>query len=152
MVTFGPLQKETGKSLSEMLALVESTLHHEAYTKTEICGLLELSNEQELFELCSISDHVRNYETFELYKRAIHVFGEAKRVYDFKSVCDENQSNVNGGEEPKTNFVGGGNPLARLGKLMFASHDSCDKMYDCSHPQLNNLVDLSRKHGALGAR
>ena len=53
---------------------------------------------------------------------------------------------------PKTNFVGGGNPLARLGKLMFASHDSCDKMYDCSHPQLNNLVDLSRKHGALGAR
>ena len=137
-----------------MLALVESTLHHEAYTKTEICHLLDLSNEQELFELCQISDHVRNYETFDLYKRAIHVFGEAKRVYDFKGICDENQTNVNGAgnEQPGLNFVGGGNPLARLGKLMFASHDSCDKMYDCSHPQLNTLVELSRKHGALGAR
>ena len=152
MSNFGPLQKETGKNLSDMLALVESTLHREAYSKSEICSVLQLSNEDELFDLCKISDHVKNYQTFELYKRAIHVFGEAKRVYDFKSVCDENQAQAEVGEEGKTNFVGGGNPLARLGKLMFASHDSCDKMYDCSHPQLNTLVELSRKHGALGAR
>ena len=43
-------------------------------------------------------------------------------------------------------------PLVTLGKLMFNSHESCDQMYDCSHPQLNTLVDLSKKHGALGAR
>jgi galactokinase len=42
--------------------------------------------------------------------------------------------------------------LVRLGQLMFASHESCSKLYQCSHPQLDELVELSRKHGALGAR
>ena len=42
--------------------------------------------------------------------------------------------------------------LNRLGKLMFDSHESCSKLYQCSHPQLDQLVELSRKHGALGAR
>jgi galactokinase len=35
---------------------------------------------------------------------------------------------------------------------MFASHESCSNLYQCSHPQLDLLVELSRKHGALGAR
>ena len=142
---FGPLQKEIQKSLEEMIVLVESTLHKKAYTRVEICELLELSNDQELFDICQISDHVRNYQNFELYKRAMHVFGEAKRVYDFKGTCDEHlvAKESNGVAE---------DPLVTLGKLMFASHESCDQMYDCSHPQLNTLVDLSKKHGALGAR
>ena len=28
-------------------------------------------------------------KSFELYKRAFHVYSEAKRVYDFKHVCDK---------------------------------------------------------------
>ena len=138
-----------------MLVLVESELHQEAYTKTEICNLLKLSNEKELFELCQISDHVRNYDSFELYKRAMHVFGEAKRVYDFKGICDDNEYQLNGAkdeEDHHTNCTDDVNPLVSLGQLMFASHNSCDQMYDCSHPQLNILVELSKKHGALGAR
>ena len=35
---------------------------------------------------------------------------------------------------------------------MFDSHHSCSQLYECSHPQLDQLVELSRKHGALGAR
>jgi N-acetylgalactosamine kinase len=35
---------------------------------------------------------------------------------------------------------------------MFDSHQSCSKQYECSHPQLDQLVELSRKFGALGAR
>ena len=35
---------------------------------------------------------------------------------------------------------------------MFDSHESCSKLYQCSHPQLDQLVEISRKHGALGAR
>lgn len=42
--------------------------------------------------------------------------------------------------------------LESLGRLMFQSHDSCSEAYECSHPQLDQLVKLSRKHGALGAR
>ena len=143
---FGPLQKELQKSLEKMIDLVKSNLHPGAYTRSEICNLLELPNEQELFDICQISDHVRNCQSFELYKRAMHVFGEAKRVYDFKRTCDEHlvaKETSNGAAE---------DPLVTLGMLMFASHESCDQMYDCSHPQLNTLVDLSKKHGALGAR
>ena len=145
---FGPLQKEIQKSLEEMILLVESTLHPKAYTREEICDLLKLSNDQELFDICQISDHVRNCQSFELYKRAMHVFGEAKRVYDFKRTCDEHLV----AKETSNAVAEDENPLVTLGKLMFASHESCDQMYDCSHPQLNTLVDLSKKHGALGAR
>ncbi len=35
---------------------------------------------------------------------------------------------------------------------MYDSHSSCSNQYQCSHPQLDKLVDLSKKHGALGAR
>ena len=145
---FGPLQKEIQKSLEEMILLVKSTLHPKAYTRVEICDLLECSSDQELFDICQISDHVRNCQDFELYKRAMHVFGEAKRVYDFKRTCDEHLV----AKETSNGVAGDKNPLVTLGKLMFASHESCDQMYDCSHPQLNTLVDLSKKHGALGAR
>ena len=91
------------------------------------------------------------YESFELYKRANHVFSEAKRVYDFKGICDETQTTMNGHND-KNESKDDGSPLAKLGELMFASHESCANMYDCSHPQLDTLVNLSKKHGALGAR
>ena len=42
--------------------------------------------------------------------------------------------------------------LVRLGNLMYASHNSCAELYQCSHPQLDKLVQLCQKHGALGAR
>jgi len=89
--------------------------------------------------------------SFELYKRAFHVYSEAKRVYDFKHVCDkadgsgENQAECEGGSK-------NGEALMKLGKLMYESHDSCAKNYDCSHPALDQMVQLSNMYGALGAR
>ena len=89
-------------------------------------------------------DSVRRVSTFELFKRAFHVFSEAKRVYDFKQVCDTAASS---GDDSGT-----GDALKRLGKLMYESHDSCAKNYDCSHPALDEMVQLSNMYGALGAR
>ena len=147
-----------------MIAFVDITLRHDAYSKTEICEILELSNEEELFAICQMSDHVKKYQHFELYKRAMHVFGEAKRVYDFKAVCDK-ETTASCDSHPVKGTANGhkvnhnccsekttSSSLERLGELMFASHKSCADMYECSHPQLDLLVDLSRKHGALGAR
>lgn len=34
--------------------------------------------------------------------------------------------------------------LVSLGRLMLASHESLRDLYECSHPQLDKLVDLSR--------
>ena len=45
-----------------------------------------------------------------------------------------------------------GEALMKLGKLMYESHDSCAKNYDCSHPALDQMVQLSDMYGALGAR
>ena len=39
-----------------------------------------------------------------------------------------------------------------LGALMNASHDSCQHIYECSHPQLDRLVNVCREAGALGSR
>ena len=42
--------------------------------------------------------------------------------------------------------------LSQLGELMNASHASCRDRYECSCPELEELVGLARAHGALGAR
>merc|ERR1711860_130197 len=87
-------------------------------------------------------DGVRSMTEFELFKRAYHVYSEAKRVYDFKMVCDKAKDAGDSGNDA----------LKRLGKLMYESHESCAKLYECSHPNLDELVELSNLYGALGAR
>jgi len=42
--------------------------------------------------------------------------------------------------------------LRPFGELLFASHDSCRRLYECSAPELDRLVQLARRGGALGAR
>ncbi len=73
---------------------------------------------------------------FQLHSRAMHVFGEAQRVYDFKDACTLS---------PELAFQ-------RLGQLMNESHDSCNRLYSCSCPELNELVEICRKAGAYGSR
>lgn len=41
--------------------------------------------------------------------------------------------------------------METLGKLMLESHESLRDLYECSHPQLDKLVDLSREY-TLGTR
>lgn len=75
------------------------------------------------------------YLYFQLSDRAVHVFEEAKRVRDFKQVCEEQNVDVQ-----------------KLGLLMNESHASCRDLYDCSHPALNELVETAVNAGALGSR
>lgn len=42
--------------------------------------------------------------------------------------------------------------LRELGRLMFASHDSCRRDYECSAPELDLVVREARRAGAWGAR
>ena len=67
---------------------------------------------------------------FNLYSRALHVFQEAKRVMEFKEICDSKQP------DPEK--------ITNLGILMNASHDSCRDLYDCSCPELDEMVDIAR--------
>ena len=42
--------------------------------------------------------------------------------------------------------------LKQFGKLLFESHESCRRLYDCSSPELDTVVAAAKRAGALGAR
>jgi len=42
--------------------------------------------------------------------------------------------------------------LKRFGELLYESHESCRRLYDCSAPELDTIVAAARRAGALGAR
>ncbi|KAL8120326.1 galactokinase-like [Apium graveolens] len=75
---------------------------------------------------------------FKLFQRASHVYSEAKRVFNFRDAVSSASS-----EEDK---------LKKLGDLMNESHYSCSILYECSCPELEELVKICRDNGAFGAR
>lgn len=128
------VQTELKASLEEMLALVDEVLHPEPYSREEICEALGINSEQLSTEL--LSANTQHVTHFKLYQRAKHVYGEAARVLQFKRVCDS---------EPAES-------RRLLGDLMNQSHASCRDLYECSCPELDQLVDICLKSGAVGSR
>ncbi|KAK1887787.1 N-acetylgalactosamine kinase [Dissostichus eleginoides] len=124
---------DSGRMLKlEMLALVDEALHPEPYNREEICKALGITPEQFSTELLSANTQQETH--FKLHQRARHVYGEAARVLQFKSVCDSAES------------------IQRLGDLMNQSHASCRDLYECSCPELDQLVDICLKSGSVGSR
>ncbi|XP_048418918.1 N-acetylgalactosamine kinase [Stegostoma tigrinum] len=134
LLKLGDLQTELGVSLETMVSTVEQILHPEPYSRDEVCEHLGISQE----ELCSnvLSQNTQHVTTFKLYQRAKHVYSEARRVLQFKRICDETPANA----------------LQLLGELMNQSHISCRDMYECSCPELDQLVDICIQAGAIGSR
>lgn len=128
------VQSELEASLDEMVELVEEVLHPEPYNRDEICKTLGISSEQLSTDL--LSANTQHLTHFKLYQRAKHVYSEASRVLRFKSVCDS----------------GSAEAIKLLGDLMNQSHSSCRDLYECSCPELDQLVDLCLKSGAVGSR
>ncbi|XP_017792051.1 PREDICTED: N-acetylgalactosamine kinase [Habropoda laboriosa] len=131
------VQESLGLSVDEMVSVVTTELHEEPYTLSEISKNLDTTNEKlkEISLLRSFSDS----QTFKLKQRALHVYNEAARVVEFRRTSEENGMM----EEEK---------LRQLGKLMSDSHTSLRKLYECSHPSVDDLVDKATACGALGAR
>uniref|UniRef100_A0A3P8UFL6 Galactokinase 2 n=1 Tax=Amphiprion percula TaxID=161767 RepID=A0A3P8UFL6_AMPPE len=127
-------QRELKASLEEMLTLVDEVLHPEPYSREEICKVLGITSEQ--FSTDLLSANTQHMMQFWLHQRAKHVYGEAARVLQFKSVCDS---------EPAES-------IQLLGELMNQSHASCRDLYECSCPELDQLVDICLKAGAVGSR
>ena len=126
------VQIELGKSLEQMLKDVENLLHPEKYTKEELADLLEMKVTE--INQNILTPNTSHLTEFKLYQRASHVYSEASRVYQYQKACSNHGS------------------LTSLGCLMNESHESCQKMYECSHPKLDTLAEISRKNGAYGAR
>lgn len=134
LLKLAQVQTELKASLEEMLALVDEVLHPEAYSREEICKALGISAEQFSAEL--LSANTQHLTSFKLHQRAKHVYSEAARVLRFKNVCES----------------AGADSIRTLGDLMSESHASCRDLYECSCPELDQLVDICMKSGAVGSR
>ncbi|XP_008288980.1 N-acetylgalactosamine kinase [Stegastes partitus] len=134
LLKLAQVQVELKASLEEMLTLVDEVLHPEPYSREEICKMLDITSEQ--FSTDLLSANTQHMTHFKLHQRAKHVYSEAARVLQFKSVCDS---------EPAES-------IQLLGELMNQSHESCRDLYECSCPELDQLVDICLKAGAVGSR
>ncbi|XP_020833694.1 N-acetylgalactosamine kinase isoform X2 [Phascolarctos cinereus] len=128
------VQVKLGLSLEEMLLLVEEVFHSEPYSQEEVCSYLEISLEELKTQI--LCKNTQDVLLFKLYQRAKHVFSEAARVLQFKKICEEAPANA----------------IQLLGDLMNQSHVSCRNLYECSCPELDQLVDVCRQFGAQGSR
>jgi galactokinase len=68
-----------------------------------------------------------------LRSRALHVVGETARTRLAAQLLARGQ-------------------LKRFGRLLYESHESCRRLYQCSAPELDLVVRAARRAGALGAR
>jgi galactokinase len=68
-----------------------------------------------------------------LRSRAVHVVGETARTRFGAQLLKQGH-------------------LKRFGQLLFESHESCRRLYQCSAPELDTVVAAAKRAGALGAR
>ncbi|KAG7991131.1 hypothetical protein I3843_02G060000 [Carya illinoinensis] len=123
---------------SDPVLTVKEFLKEEPYTAEEI-EIVTVEKLPSIFRNSPSSlDVLKAAKHFKLHQRASHVYSEAKRVHAFKDTVASELS-----EEDK---------LKKLGDLMNESHYSCSVFYECSCPELEELVTICREHGALGAR
>ncbi|CAM6084485.1 unnamed protein product [Calypogeia fissa] len=123
---------------SSPVLAVEEYLHEEPYTADELEGILKQSLHSIMAKSPSSLAVLAAAKTFKLLQRAKHVFTEAQRVYKFR--------------EAVLSSADDDTKLQQLGNLMDESHASCSKLYECSCPELEELVKVCRNSGAIGAR
>ncbi|KAK6347162.1 galactokinase [Orbilia brochopaga] len=126
------------EQLEAMVEVVRGTLDREGYTKGEIAGILE-TTEDELTERYMTRFPVRA-ERFQLHNRALHVFSEALRVNKFAELMMHAPANAS------LSY------LQSLGRLMNESQDSCRDLFDCSCPELDRICEIARRAGSVGSR
>ncbi|XP_043286758.1 N-acetylgalactosamine kinase isoform X2 [Venturia canescens] len=133
------LQDKLVKSHDEMARLVLSDLHEEPYSLDELCEILETTQQNLESKSLVVRDFEGSQRVFKLRQRALHVFQEAARVLTFRRVSEDND----------TSDI---ERIRNLGNLMSKSHTSLDELYECSHPYVNELVQMAMDCGAMGAR
>ncbi|THU73531.1 hypothetical protein C4D60_Mb04t23850 [Musa balbisiana] len=123
---------------SDPVLAIKELLMEEPYTAEDIEKITGENLTSIFANSPSSLDVLRAAKHFKLFQRASHVYCEAKRVYAFRDTVLSKLS-----DEDK---------LKRLGELMNESHHSCSVLYECSCPELEELVNICRDNGALGAR
>lgn len=146
VITLREVQDKSGNSLEAMIQLVLKHLPQAFYTKEEICDILEIS--EDTLNETYLTPNTIHLSEFKLQQRALHVYEEAMRVDKFRDTCL--QSTAKSSETNGTNGSNDNGDVARLnildilGNLMSESHYSLKKLYECSHENLDKLVEISK--------
>ncbi|PWY98565.1 Galactokinase [Testicularia cyperi] len=90
-------------------------------------------------------------DAFQLYARSRHVLTEALRVLQFCALCASNSSSSSSSSSGDSND-GGAGLYAQLGALMDGSQASLRDYFDCSCPELNEIIEIAKRNGSLGSR
>lgn len=130
---FADLQKALNYSLEEMETLTNTYLTQLVYTRQELLEVFEMERDDFIENL--LTANTRQSEVFKLRQRALHVFQESIRVKTFVEVAQQPTDGT----------------IHLMKQLMRQSHESLRTLYECSHPNLDRLVELSDKFG-VGAR
>ena len=145
-VTLGSVQARSKKSLIEMVEVVSRVLKTTPFTKEDLFVAINVQTDDELVKVlapnnpsaCKRFKDALGSTGFKLRDRAMHVYQEAARVYQYKKICGSTMDN-----DLK---------IRQLGELMDKSHQSCRDLYECSCPELDQLVFAAKAAGAKGAR
>ncbi|XP_058459080.1 N-acetylgalactosamine kinase [Malaya genurostris] len=130
---FADLQAALNFTLEEMEILVKNNLPQLVYSRQELLEIFETKLDDFVENL--LTANTRDVQFFKLRQRALHVFQESLRVKTFIEVATQQA-------EGSINL---------MKQLMRQSHESLKTLYECSHPNLDKLVELSDSVG-VGAR
>ena len=123
-------------SAEERDAVARLALGPRALSRRELGLRLGLRPEELMERFCALSDGSLlpvPRGGFPVLRRYRHVVSEARRVDEAVRVLEHGDAR-------------------RFGQLLNDSHTSCHRDFDISTPELDALVEVGRRHGALGAR
>lgn len=130
------------KRLEQLLEITDEYLpKSEGYTREEIASTLHISAND--LEARYMTKFPVRADRFFLRQRALHVFGEALRILEFKDLLISPPSN-RGSEKNGL--------LIQLGALMNETQRSCQELFDNSCPEVEIMCDIARRAGAFGSR
>jgi len=123
--------------LNKILELALEKFEDRALTWSEVYDFLGM--EESLFKTQVVGGFEVEADKLWIRKRVKHVFSEALRVYQFRQLLDSQEG-------------AGKDVLLQMGALMNQSQSSCRDYYDCSCPEIDEMVSIGKKNGALGSR
>lgn len=130
---------EEAAQIFHMSKLVEDQIPRGLLTRQQVEELTGYSGDAFVKEF--LSQFEIRADHFNLHSRVRHVFAESLRVHRFRGLClDKNAS--------QDDLV----LCTQLGQLMNASHASLAKDYENTCDELESIISIARKNGALGSR
>ena len=131
-------------------------LHAQPYTQQELeeflgASLADIFDNKEA-ALITFEPAATLNKGFKLLQRTLHVYREKSRVHRMAAACADAASLESPAKRAKASSGAASSALQPIGTLMSSSHESCARLFECSCPELDRLVEVMTDAGALGAR